>query len=143
MYDWTKQANNEVLAFSAAYMNFDWKSASFYGASTTQSSHITSAGAYGYLSSASTTSGSVLVGNFARKATTAAQYGDDYAYMVVNYGNPGASTAESSITLTFNGTPTRVLVYENGTPEIYTLTNNAVTLNLEVGEGAFVIPLAA
>ncbi len=143
VYEWAKQANNEVLAFSSAYMNFTWNSASVFGkTSITQFNNLKSkASAYGYLSDVSSSSASVLVGNFDRNKNTAAQYGDNHAYMVVNYGNPGASTTASAIALTFNGTPKRVLVYENGTPRIESLSDNKLTLNLEVGEGVFVIPL--
>ena len=85
-------------------------------------------------------SASVLVGNF-DDADGRYTYGAANAYMVVNYGNTGNSQAESSITMTFNGTPTRAFVYENGVAQVYTLTGNALTLNLQLGEGAFVIPL--
>ena len=80
-----------------------------------------------------------MVGNF-DDADGKYTYGARYGYMVVNYGDPQNGTA-SGITLTFNGTPTRVLVYENGKARVVTLASNAFVLNLEVGEGAFVIPL--
>ena len=140
-YNLAKQVNNEVAAFSNAYMNFTWKSASVFGATgITQFNQLESkASAYGVLSSVSS-SASVLVGNF-DDADGRYTYGAANAYMVVNYGNTGNSQAESSITMTFNGTPTRALVYENGVAQVYTLTGNALTLNLQLGEGAFVIPL--
>ena len=142
VYDWVKQANNEVHTFESAFMNFTWKSASVFGTTgITQFNKLESkAGAYGYISSVSS-SASVLVGNFDNINEGNRPYGDAYAYMVMNYGNTGNSQAESAITITFNGTPTKALVYENGIAKVYTLASNTLTLNLQLGEGAFVIPL--
>ena len=141
VYKWAAQANNEVAAFSAAYMNFTWKSASVFGAtSIKQFNNLKSkAGAYGSLTSVSS-SASVLVGNF-DDADGKYSYGAQNAYMVVNYGDPQNGTAAQSIALTFSG-KTRALVYENGQARVVTLSSNKLTLNLEVGEGAFVIPLS-
>ena len=44
------------------------------------------------------------------------------------------------MTFTFNG-KNRALVYENGKPTVYQLSSGKLTLNLQVGEGAFIIPL--
>ena len=142
VYQFAKQTNNEIHAFDAAYNNFNWVSASVFGATSyTQFNNLDNkASAYGYISSVSS-SAHVLVGNFANKNTGNRTYGDLYAYMVQNYGDTGSSQAESSIAITFNGTPTRALVYENGVAKVVTLTDNVLTLNLELGEGAFVIPL--
>ena len=138
VYNWAVQANNEVLAFSTAYMNFTWKSASYFGASSNQQG-LTSAGVYGSISAVSS-SASVVVGNF-DDADEDYMYGAANAYMVVNYGDPSNGTTASDIAITFNGTPTRALVYENGVARVVTLSSNVLTLSLEVGEGAFVIPL--
>ena len=143
VYNWTKQANNEVRAFEKAYMNFTWKSASVFGKTNlTQFNNLKSkASAYGYISSVSS-SASVLVGNFARNEGVKAQSGDNYAYMVVNYGNTdGATAATTAVNITFNGTPTKALVYQAGMASVVTLSANVLTLNLQLGEGAFVIPL--
>ena len=144
VYNWTKQANNEVKSLGAAYMNFTWKSASVFGSTgITQFSKLNSkASAYGYLTGVSS-SASVLVGNFDDNDGVY-DYSAKHGYMVVNYGNTDNIThATSGITLTFNGEVDKVLVYENGKPTVYTLSGNAVTLQLEMGEGAFVIPFKA
>jgi hypothetical protein len=124
-------------------MNFTWKSVSVFGkTSLTQFNNLKSkASAYGYLTSVSS-SASILVGNF-DDADGRYTYNAKNAYMVVNYGNTGSSQKASSLTMTFNGTPNRALVYENGAVKIYTLSNNQLTLSLELGEGAFVIPYKA
>jgi len=142
VYDWTKQANNEVHALGTAYMNFTWQSASVFGSTgITQFNNLKSkASAYGYISSVSSTA-SVLVGNFARKTGVSEQNGDNYAYMVVNYGDTnGATTATTAVNITFNGTPKKALVYQGGKATVVTLSSNVLTLNLMLGEGAFVIP---
>ena len=151
VYQFAKQANNEIHAFDAAYNNFKWKSVSVFHKSSSSWSQLTqfknienNAGVYGYIANVdSTNKANVLIGNFDNKKKDAGEgkYGDAYAYMIQNYGNTGSSQAESAITITFNGTPTRALVYENGVAKVVTLTNNQLTLNLELGEGAFVIPL--
>ncbi len=142
-YYLAKEVNGHVGALSNAYMNFTWKSASVFGSKTsiTQFNKLESkASAYGYLSSVSS-SESVLVGNF-DDADGKYTYNAQYGYMVVNYGNTSNSQAESSIIMTFNGTPKKALVYENGVAKVYTLNSNQLTLNLELGEGAFVIPFS-
>ena len=141
VYNWTKQANNEVKTFGAAYMNFTWKSVSVFGKTNlSQFNNLKSkASAYGYLTGIES-SASVLVGNF-DDADNAYSYGAKNAYMVVNYGNTDNMThATSEIKLTFNGNVNKVLVYENGKATVMDLTGNQLTLNLEIGEGAFVIP---
>ncbi len=140
VYNWAKQANNEVRMFGTAYMNFTWQSASVFGkTSITQFNNLKSkASAYGYISSV-TSDASVLVGNFARNANVGEQNGDKYAYMVVNYGNTNSATT-AEVKITFNGTPKKALVYQGGKASVVTLSNNVLTLNLMIGEGAFVIP---
>lgn len=148
VYGFAKTVNNEIHAFDAAYNNFTWKSASVFHKSSSTWTQLSqfknidnNAGVYGYIASVdSTNKANVLIGNF-DDADGNYSYGAKHAYMVQNYGNTGSSQAESSIAITFNGTPTRALVYENGVARVVTLTNNVLTLNLELGEGAFVIPL--
>lgn len=142
VYNWAKKANNEVHAFGTAYMNFTWQSTSVFGSTNfTQFNKLTNkASAYGYISSVSS-SAHVLIGNFARNTGVSEQNGDDYAYMVVNYGDTnGATTAKTAVNITFNGTPKKALVYQGGTASVVTLSSNVLTLNLMLGEGAFVIP---
>ena len=143
VYEWAKQANNEVHAFENAYMSYAWKSVSVFGKTNlTQFNNLKAkASAYGYISSVES-SASVLVGNF-DDADGRYTYGAKNAYMVMNYGNTnGATTATTGVTITFNGTPARVLVYQGGKVSVVTLdASNALTLNLMIGEGAFVIPL--
>ena len=139
-YNWAKQANNEIRAFENAYMNFNWNSVSIFGKNNTQFKQLkNTVGAYGYLTGASSTntSASILVGNFVNPNPSA--YKDNYAYMVMNYGDTGSSTASSSVTLNFN-TATHVLVYQQGEPKVYEVKDGAITFNLMLGEGAFVIP---
>ena len=150
-YYFAKAVNNEVHTFEQAYMNFDWKSASIFGKKSSNKYTCTpfrnvgsNAGAYGYISSVDYGSADVLIGNFARKSNVKAQYGDNYAYMVVNYGDPNAAaslTATSAVKITFNGTPKRAMVYQQGKLEVVALSSNVLTLNLVIGEGAFVIPI--
>ena len=121
-------------------MNFNWNSVSIFGKNNTQFKQLkNTVGAYGYLTGASSTntSASILVGNFVNPNPSA--YKDNYAYMVMNYGDTGSSTASSSVTLNFN-TATHVLVYQQGKPTVYTVSGGAITLSLMMGEGAFVIP---
>ncbi len=142
VYNWAKQVNNEVHGFEKAYMNFTWKSTSVFGkTSLTQFNNLKNkASVYGYISSVSS-SASVLVGNF-DDTDGSYSYGAKNAYMVVNYGNTeDATSATTAVTITFNGTPKRALVYQKGLPTVVTLSGNVLTLNLMLGEGAFVIPL--
>ena len=142
-YYLAKEVNGHVGALSSAYMNFTWKSASVFGKTgITQFNNLESkASAYGVLSSVSS-SASVLVGNF-DDADGKYTYNAQYGYMVVNYGNTQSSQETSSVTMTFNGTPNKVLVYQKGVASVVKLNSNALTLNLELGEGAFVIPFNA
>ena len=142
VYNWTKQANNEVHVFDAAYNNFKWVSTSVAGkTNNTQFNTLQSkANLYGYISSVSSNA-SVLIGNF-DDADDKYTYGAKHAYMIMNYGDTnGATTATTAVNVTFNGTPTRALVYQGGNVSVVTLSSNVLTLNLMLGEGAFVIPL--
>ncbi len=64
-----------------------------------------------------------------------------YGYMVANAEGPRTST-NGSVTLTFNKA-THAQVYYNGKCETKELTDKKLTVNLNVGEGAFVIPYIA
>ena len=62
--------------------------------------------------------------------------------MVMNYADTdGATSNTDKVTLTFNGTPTRALIYQGGKAKVVTLESNKLSLDLQLGEGAFVIPL--
>jgi hypothetical protein len=83
----------------------------------------------------------VLIGNFV-DADGDYLYGANYAYMVMNYADTdGATSNTDKVTLTFNGTPTRALIYQGGKAKVVTLNSNKMALDLQLGEGAFVIPL--
>ena len=140
-YAGAKQVNNEVHAFDAAYNNFKWQSASKVGTLSNQSglSSMVDVGKFGTLAKAE--GSHVLIGNFV-DADGDYLYGANYAYMVMNYANTdGATRSTDKITLTFNETPTRALVYQGGKAKVITLDSNKMTLDLQLGEGAFVIPL--
>lgn len=61
-------------------------------------------------------------------------------YMVANATGPRTGVS-ATVTLTFQNT-TKVLVYQNGEASTVALTDGVYTAFLEVGEGAFVIPVA-
>ena len=59
-------------------------------------------------------------------------------YMVVNY-NDTTYKKKSDVVFTFNNY-NKAYVYIDGVKQDVTLTNNQLTLNLDIGEGVFVIP---
>ena len=59
-------------------------------------------------------------------------------FMVVNY-NDTTYNKTSKVEIKFDSAD-KALVFIDGVKQDLTLTNNVLTLNLDVGEGVFVIP---
>ena len=139
-YFWAQEVNNEVRRFEDAYLNFAWESVTYYdtGAVNTQFSLLENAVTSHSRISSLTSSADILIGNF---SDADGEMGATDGFMIVNYTDPyGIETGlKDSVNVTFNNA-TKALVYQNGVRKVIELENGACTLNLDAGEGVFVIP---
>lgn len=124
-----QSVNQELATFEHVFKSFTWKQTLELASGATNSSTND-----GNLTSVQSTSIASYVGCM----RDAEGY---YGYMVANAEGPRAST-NGSVTLTFKNA-THAQVYHNGKCETKELTENKLTVDLSVGEGAFVIPYIA
>lgn len=128
VYTAVQTINNELDAFDHVYMNYTWKNALDITAGTTISETENSR-----LSKAEVTGGRTIIGCMEDRL------GYD-GYMIANAEGPRTDN-HAQVTLTFANAD-QVIVYANGKKTTQTLdANGALTLEVNVGEGAFVIPI--
>ena len=149
LYDWVKTVNNNVQALAPAYLNFKWQSASYvkgtnqYVGTQVQADKLDNAisvGSYGTLKSVSSVY-NALIGNFT-DADGRYSCGARDGYMLVNYCDTAryGTSGTANFVLMFSGT-SRALVYQDGASQVIDFTDGTLTLSLEPGMGAFIIPL--
>ncbi len=133
-YYWIQNTNAEAISLYEALCHFKNNGVQLIKGSTK------SVGNFG---SATTT-------NTLNPITVSAQYdmvvggfkcGDYNGYLAVNVDTPSAGRELNKATFTFSGTVDKAVVYINGVPEIRKVTNNALELNIGLGEGVFIVPL--
>jgi hypothetical protein len=143
IYDRVKQVNEEVLAFDHVYMAFDWQGLIPLSVTKENASAFKLLEKYGkYVLTVTDTTvlkqiesnNNVLCGVFTDSK-------DNEAFMLMNYacsGNP--CEAETKLTLIDCN---KAIVYVNGEKQVLDVKDNVLTLNLNEGDGAFVIPYKA
>lgn len=130
VYEAVRSVNADVDSFVSIYQSFNWRDTLDISAGETKNTDYSKR----LLSAAVTgTQARALVGCMKN------QDGFD-GYMVANATGPRTGVS-ATVTLTFQNT-TKVLVYQNGEASTVALTDGVYTAFLEVGEGAFVIPVA-
>ena len=141
-YD-VQTANREILKWDHVYLNFEWKgTAKVYSGSQpdilskiNQTKGINTIMGIDAMTAASIGGSprSVIIGQFIDGA-------GNNGYMLTNAAHPdtGSSTA---VTCTFASGYSSVLVYEKGVPRVINLGGGQAAINLDAGEGKFVIPL--
>ena len=139
-----KEANEKVLPFAKIMYAFDWHNLVLSLASNESSVENENSfdGAKALLEEDPSDKG---VGVLSK---TVSQYdaivgcfkqGEQDGYMVVNYAEPGSSKS-NMVRVTFSDC-TQALVYRNGVAETKKLFNGTLSLTLEAGDAAFVIPV--
>lgn len=134
-YYYAKEANEEVLKFDHVYLSFD-----YLGTMPVQASSGTSCPAFMMLRHKLDEVDGVdtveaeepaLVGSFRDKE-------DNNGYMIVNYTEP-SDKLSNTVTVNFEKGISKARVYRKGVPEDVEIKDGTLTLDLEPGEGAFVI----
>ena len=143
-YYMLKEANEKVLPFAKITYAFDWHNLVLSLASNESSVENENSfdGAKALLEEDPSDKG---VGVLSK---TVSQYdaivgcfkqGEQDGYMVVNYAEPGSSKS-NMVRVTFSDC-TQALVYRNGVATTKKLFNGTLSLTLEAGDAAFVIPV--
>ena len=138
-----KEVNEELSSFDHVYLSFDWEGVMpILGTLNTaddpeyENSDFVNIYEKSKLSSLAcgsvTSTQDALVGQFKDKD-------GNCGLMVTNYTEP---TQELNTSIDFNFTnANRAIVYRNGLKKVYEVKDGKLNLNLESGEGMFVIPV--
>ena len=139
VYDYAKTVNREMLNFDHVYLNFDWNGTMpILGTQSEQDYNMNFDGLNNPLSSIDALKGAqatqdALIGQFKDKA------GYD-GLVVVNFTDP-AYGLKNTVSLEFKDA-SKVRVYKKGIAYDYQVLDNRFELELGVGEGVFMIPVA-
>ena len=139
VYDYAKTVNREMLNFDHVYLNFDWNGTMpILGTQSEQDYNMNFDGLNNPLSSIDALKGAqatqdALIGQFKDKA------GYD-GLVVVNFTDP-AYGLKNTVSLEFKDA-SKVSVYKKGIAYDYQVLDNRFELELGVGEGVFMIPVA-
>lgn len=136
LYGYVQSVNQEMQAYDHIFLDYDWKGTAYTGDNVGVGS--------GYVTSDDVTTDSALA-SWSSTETGMVSYMYDSekqldGFWVVNAENP-YNNLTSTATLTFDEGYSRVLVFQGGKQKIVSLDNQALTLNLDVGEGVFVIAI--
>lgn len=143
LYDWVQEVNEELASFDHVYLSFDWEGVMpILGTLNTaddpeyENSDFVNIYEKSKLSSLAcgsvTSTQDALVGQFKDKD-------GNCGLMVTNYTEP---TQGLNTRIDFNFTnANRAIVYRNGLKKVYEVKDGKLNLNLESGEGMFVIPV--
>ncbi len=135
LYGYAKEANANVLSFANAFSYFDYSGVATYSSSTCAqfdaiSSKLSSLADLTLSSFTSPT----LVSEFSK--------GNQNAYFIMNYANPqNSSSVSDQVTFSVDSKYNYVLAYSNGSKSLVP-TSGGVSLTLDKGSSAFVIPLS-
>ncbi len=131
LYDQVQSINRELRAWDHIFLSFDWQGVKTYN---TAAAYINGVTELGSLQSITVSADqATLVGEY--------KYGntEEYGYMITNFTEPSAGTTDT-VTLMMAANQS-VLVYKNGTGRWMNADSDGkLTLALEAGGGAFVIP---
>lgn len=142
IYGYAKTVNTELRAWDHVYMSFvdGWKGLAVIPGSHGQTDHLLH-----YLDYSK--SPSEIAGVKSIESTEYALAGmfedanGNKGYMLTNASNP-FQNKDAAVKIAFDKQYKGVQVFEKGVPAIYDLDKNGgITINLESGEGKFIIPL--
>ncbi len=149
MYYWVQSANAELRLVENLISNFTYKETAAIAAGSsfyTGTGNVADTGMGGLWTAAQLASQSALASISATADTTVGYFKKDSGefkdmFILVNMSHPNES-ASDTVSMTFDGGYTGVIVYLDGVASIYTLTNGSCSVTLPSGEGAIVIPVA-
>lgn len=139
VYDYVATVNREILSFDDIYLNFDWQ-----GVMTRigRENKMGENDNFAYIEDTVLKSHDRISRISCEQDTLIGVFKDEEerdGFMVVNFTDPGKGL-KNEVALTFNDAKFAFVV-QNGHSETVRLENGALKLALDVGDGAFVIPL--
>ena len=139
VYDWAKQVNSEMHSFDHVYLNFGWKGTMpVLGSENAEGYNLNFDGLSAPLEKID-----VLKSVEAAQDALVGQFKDDAGndgLIVVNFTDP-ADGIKNKIRLTFEKA-SKVRIYRKGAVYDYQVLNNEFEIELGVGEGVFMLPVA-
>ena len=142
-YSGAQKVNAEIHAIDDVYLSFEWEG--MYPVTGAETENLMDGvSPYFYNLKQPLTSLDKISSVQAEKDTLIGQFHDAEGrkgYVVTNFADPYfEEESANKVELTFTGANT-VIVCRGGTQETYRVSGNKLTLDLEAGEGAFLIPL--
>lgn len=134
-YYWAKEMNSYLKAMQEVYLSFNWEKTLAVDGSQAQNQCIN----FMYMDKRPTLD--KVSGISATEDALIGQFdnGGKKAYMITNFAEP-MTRKENIVELTFEDA-NAVVVYAKGEQKVYRLINGKAVFSLNVGEGAFVIPV--
>lgn len=138
-YEYAKKVNLEILSWDHVFLRYDWQGVQYVLGEGNDGNTLFSKTQFGlaslpgveFLSSTE----DLIVGHFTDENSQP-------AYMVTNFVDPDVGTQDDTATVNMVITDAnRAIVYRNGVPETVEVKDGALTLEVGVGEAAFVIPV--
>lgn len=144
LYYGAQKVNAELHAIEDVYLSFDWQG--MYPVTGSANEDVDGEGVSMYFRSLdhSLTELQAVSSVTAVQDTLVGEFNDkdgNYGYVVANFADPYfEEESDSSVTLAFRNA-NRAIVCKNGEIKTYQVTDNTLTINLDAGEGAFVVPV--
>lgn len=132
VYTGAQEVNKEIKRLDGVYLGFDWKAVIASGSCANFTNCTNMETAYGSLQSVTSTE-EAIVGCFENA-------NGEEGYLAVNFTDP-QNAQSNAVTLTFSSAVKKAYVYIDGVQTEVEVENGVLTLQLEAGEGQFVIPL--
>lgn len=140
LYYWVKEVNNEIHTLEKAYLSFKWQGSMCFdaGAKNEQFSLLETALTSHNRLTEVNGGADFLIGVFTDEDGL---NGKKDGFVVMNYSDPyyAKRDAKDNVVLTF-ANATHALVYKDGKQYVAELSSGKLSLYLEAGEGAFVVP---
>ena len=138
LYDYVKETNEELQKWDHVIMAFDWLGAVTVDGSDEHENETA------FISAASQELAELQMVESvkSRLDTLIGEFKDadgNYGYMTVNYTEPSNHKIDY-VVFTFPEEVREVLVYQKGEPQVYQPEAGQLTLRIEAGDAAFVIP---
>ena len=138
LYDYVKETNEELQKWDHVIMAFDWLGAMTVDGDDEHENET----AFNYVQQQELTELRMVKSVKSRLDTLIGEFVDkdgNYGYMTVNYTEPSNHKLDY-VTYTFPEEVRAALVYQNGEAQVYQLEAGQLTLRIESGGAAFVIP---
>lgn len=143
LYDIVKQVNAELQNLADAILHFEWVGTKVYKGTNASDSY--NADAFEQVSGKVISSLRFINDVNCTYDTIISEMKDangNKGYMVVNYSEPSQNLTDT-VDISFEDQIQKAIIYHNGTKSVVNVENNALTLDLAAGEGAFVYPIYA